>query len=118
MKGVMHHASLYPREDLAMACQEEMYEWLDAQDSACVAIFDATNTTKARRAALLERAKRAEGVSLIFLESICDDERILASNYRMKLANADYSAQVSKQFFHLKLVAGPGIRLERLHEAR
>mmetsp|Transcript_10929 Transcript_10929/g.44285 ORF Transcript_10929/g.44285 Transcript_10929/m.44285 type:complete len:786 (+) Transcript_10929:224-2581(+) len=82
------------REELAMACQEEMYAWLDAQPTSCVAIFDATNTTRARREALLKRARAApNGVSLIFVESICDDEKILARNYRMKLQNADYKGR-------------------------
>ncbi|KAJ1460390.1 6-phosphofructo-2-kinase-domain-containing protein [Pelagophyceae sp. CCMP2097] len=83
------------REDLAMACQEEMYAWLDAQKSSCLAIFDATNTTKARRLALLQRPSNVGGcgVTLIFVESICDDEEILAQNYRMKLGNADYTGQ-------------------------
>uniref|UniRef100_A0A7S3K309 6-phosphofructo-2-kinase domain-containing protein n=1 Tax=Aureoumbra lagunensis TaxID=44058 RepID=A0A7S3K309_9STRA len=78
------------REELAMACQEEMYAWLNLQPSSCVAIFDATNTTKARRAALLKRAQAAHGVTLIFIESICDKPQILEHNYRMKLQNADY----------------------------
>ena len=37
------------REGLALQCQEEMYDWLRAQKGACVAIFDATNTTRHRR---------------------------------------------------------------------
>ncbi|KAJ8604220.1 hypothetical protein CTAYLR_009774 [Chrysophaeum taylorii] len=75
------------REELAMACQEEMYRWLDAQPSSCVAIFDATNTTRARREILMQRCRTA---TLIFVESICNDREILERNYRMKLQNADY----------------------------
>mmetsp|Transcript_20357 Transcript_20357/g.62943 ORF Transcript_20357/g.62943 Transcript_20357/m.62943 type:complete len:623 (+) Transcript_20357:39-1907(+) len=79
------------REELAMACQEEMYQWLDAQPTSCVAIFDATNTTRARREALLRRSRKAPNyVTLIFIESICDDPKILHHNYVMKLQNADY----------------------------
>mmetsp|Transcript_17750 Transcript_17750/g.55597 ORF Transcript_17750/g.55597 Transcript_17750/m.55597 type:complete len:590 (+) Transcript_17750:1236-3005(+) len=79
------------REELAMACQEEMYAWLGAQPSSCVAIFDATNTTRARREMLSRRCRAAPtGVTLIFIESICNNEAILQRNYRMKLQNADY----------------------------
>lgn len=79
------------REELAMACQEEMYSWLGAQPSSCVAIFDATNTTRVRREALTRRCGAApNGVTIIFIESICNDEAILQRNYRMKLQNADY----------------------------
>ena len=38
-----------------------------------MAIFDATNSTYDRRQQLLTRA-RAENSSLLFVESICDDE--------------------------------------------
>ncbi|KAH8057244.1 6-phosphofructo-2-kinase [Aureococcus anophagefferens] len=59
--------------------------------SSCVAIFDATNTTVARREALARRCAEAGGdVSLVFVESICDDPVVLERNYRMKLQNADY----------------------------
>lgn len=79
------------REELAMACQEEMYDWLGEQPSSCVAIFDATNTTRLRREKLSQRCREApNGVTLIFVESICDDPVILQRNYRMKLQNADY----------------------------
>ena len=54
-----------------------------------IAIFDATNTTKARRAMLMQNAK-AEDVFLLFVESICDDENILNRNYSLKLQNDDY----------------------------
>jgi 6-phosphofructo-2-kinase len=54
-----------------------------------VAVFDATNTTTGRRKALCERARR-EKVNLLFVESICDDAKILERNYHMKLQNDDY----------------------------
>lgn len=78
------------REQLAMAVQEMMYEWLRvANGNGRVAIFDATNTTKNRRQALCTRARK-EQVSLLFVESICDDADILDRNYDLKLQNDDY----------------------------
>ena len=78
-----------------------------------VGIFDATNTTLDRRAAVLERCLRHFGadpaastasasptglaakppVQVVFIESICDDPVILDRNYDMKLSNADYKGQ-------------------------
>ena len=72
-----------------------MYDWLRAQKGACVAIFDATNTTRHRRHLLTERCKSesdesGNDVSIVFVESICDDPKVLSRNYEMKLQNADY----------------------------
>lgn len=58
-----------------------------------MAIFDATNTTKARRRMLTERAAEEKNVLLVFIESICDDPEILAQNYKLKLQNEDYKNQ-------------------------
>jgi hypothetical protein len=68
-----------------------MYSWLKSSDGnkRRVAIFDATNTTISRRLALAKRA-RSEGVFLLFIESICDDPKVLAQNYALKLNNDDY----------------------------
>jgi len=54
-------------------------------------IFDATNTTRSRRSAVLKRCSSATpAVTLLFLESMCNDQAILEHNYRMKLSNEDY----------------------------
>lgn len=74
------------REEMAMKVQDEMYEWLHGFEGlakARVAIFDATNTTKDRRLALAQRARR-ENVFLLFVESICDDQKVLFRNYELK----------------------------------
>jgi broad specificity phosphatase PhoE len=78
------------REDLASACMEEAFRWLQEQDSVCVAIFDATNTTKKRRQIIVENCSFHPGITPVFIESICDDEAILNKNYEMKLKNDDY----------------------------
>jgi predicted kinase len=70
-----------------------MYKWLHVEESTSkkgrVAIFDATNTTVARRQELCNRARK-EQVGLLFVESICDDMKILEQNYLSKLNNDDY----------------------------
>jgi 6-phosphofructo-2-kinase / fructose-2,6-biphosphatase 2 len=84
------------REHLAMTVQESMYNWLHElegeSDKRRVAIFDATNTTKDRRLALQQRARK-ENVFLLFVESICDDENVLRRNYELKLKNDDYKVR-------------------------
>ena len=80
------------KEQMAMDTLEDMFDWLRESESglAC-GIFDATNTTVARRRAVLERCARATTpITLVFLETVCDDEVILQQNYRMKLINDDY----------------------------
>lgn len=58
------------------------------------AIFDATNTTKARRQKVAERLSRHKEVGVIFLESICDDPAILEANFQQKLSKSpDYTAK-------------------------
>ena len=79
------------REEMAMAVQNEMYMWLhESMSKRRVAFFDATNTTVERRHALVARA-RSESTFLLFIESICDDEKTLQRNYDLKLLNEDYS---------------------------
>jgi hypothetical protein len=84
------------REEMAMAVQDSMYAWLHETGSRSrVAIFDATNTTKSRRFALAQRARR-ENVFLLFVESICDNSSVLQRNYELKLQNDDYSGMDKK----------------------
>lgn len=79
------------REDLAVAVQDSMYQWLHSSKDfkRRVAIFDATNTTIKRRLSLAQRA-REQNVALVFVESICNDQDVLKQNYNLKLQNEDY----------------------------
>ncbi|CDK26160.1 unnamed protein product [Kuraishia capsulata CBS 1993] len=62
------------------------------EGDGCVGIFDATNSTKARRKMILETIhKRSDGqLKVLFLESICSDPDIIDANVRLKLAGPDY----------------------------
>lgn len=66
--------------------------------SGHVGMFDATNTTRARRQTVLAHCRahmESTGTPLqvVFIESICDDPVILSRNYDMKLANDDYKGK-------------------------
>jgi len=91
------------RERLAMLCCEQLLQWIRAAPAgtSSIGILDATNTTVARRQRVLETCYAAAcqanedntdaaPLRVIFLESICTDERILKDNYQMKLSNDDY----------------------------
>lgn len=81
------------RSKMVQVVQDEMYEWLQQDDCAKVALFDATNTTKERRQLLVQRSKLEKNTMLVFIESICDDPEILSQNYKLKLKNDDYKNQ-------------------------
>jgi broad specificity phosphatase PhoE/predicted kinase len=72
----------------AMAALEDMVAWLT--DDGQVAIYDATNTTRARRAMVRTRCERA-GFQALFIEIRCDDPHIIEANIRStKLSSPDY----------------------------
>ena len=85
------------RELMAMETLDELLQWLEHAPHGCaVGIFDATNTTVARRRAVIARCAAAEKVSatpmrLVFVESVCNDESILRQSYGLKLSNGDYA---------------------------
>jgi len=80
------------RERVASACMEEAIAWLSAQANVCVAIFDATNTTKKRREIIIARCRQSRGITPVFVESICDNPSVLEENYRLKMGNEDYQS--------------------------
>ena len=59
------------RDALAQDVLCHAFIWLKTQTGG-VALFDATNTTDARRSMLVESCEK-ESVPILFLESICDD---------------------------------------------
>jgi broad specificity phosphatase PhoE/predicted kinase len=76
------------RRSVAMAALEDMVAWLT--DDGQVAIYDATNTTRVRRAMVRARCERA-GFQVLFIEIRCDDPHIIEANIRStKLSSPDY----------------------------
>jgi broad specificity phosphatase PhoE len=79
-----------------MAFDEMISSMATPNDPIEIAIFDATNTTIARRAWLrntLDNRSQSLGVKfqLLFIESICNDEEIIKANVReTKLKSPDY----------------------------
>ena len=64
-------------------------------DSGRVAIFDATNSTKERRRWLVNQIGSLP-LKLLFIESICTDEKVVEHNVRVaKITNRDYHGIMS-----------------------
>jgi len=75
------------RELLATECMEQLISWL--KQGGNVGIHDATNSTRKRRAQLVERVKKEPGLQLIFLESVCDDPVTIDANIAVKVSSGD-----------------------------
>lgn len=95
-EGVDHSASYFDhsdpdakrvREALAAESLESLLTWLKREGN--VGILDATNTTKERRAIIEKRVNQERGIHLLFLESVCDDAAIIASNVSLKASSGD-----------------------------
>ena len=103
------------RQQAASTAMKAMLEWLDAEDEIVIneeteekqfqyalkaninrtriAIFDATNSTEARRNWVLQECTSADkrgnkSTGCIFVESLCDDEELLEENFRFKVQNS------------------------------
>ncbi|XP_042512255.1 6-phosphofructo-2-kinase/fructose-2,6-bisphosphatase-like isoform X2 [Macadamia integrifolia] len=78
------------RNEVAALAMDDMISWM--QEGGQVGIFDATNSSRARRNMLM---KMAEGkCKIIFLETICNDERIIERNIRLKIQQSpDYAEE-------------------------
>ena len=110
-----NQTSKYIREKMANEVQDVMYEWIRAETDGNprIAIFDATNTTRARRLAVASRAREMK-TGLLFVESICNDQQVLSKNYDMKLQNDDYKGMdpiVARKDFQERVAA-----YERVYE--
>lgn len=74
--------------EMAMAALDDVMGWL--AEGGEVAIYDATNSSRARRQIVRERCKE-RGYPVVFIESICNDASIIETNVReTKLRSPDY----------------------------
>ena len=81
------------RRRMAIAALEDLKQWLE--DSGEVAIYDATNSTRSRRM-LLQKFAQQNGLTLIFIESICNNPAIVEANIlETKVSSPDYKGVAS-----------------------
>ena len=92
----MNHAFFDPsnpagseaRRMLAMDALEDLVAW--RRSGGEVAIYDATNSNRARRQLIRERCER-ENLQVCFVEIYCDDSELIETNIRAtKLSSPDY----------------------------
>ncbi len=85
-----HQAQHYEtRLGIAFGALSDMIAWFRAGGE--VGIYDATNTERNRRERVYETL-RAEGIQVVFVESICEDESVVEANVRdNKLRSPDYA---------------------------
>lgn len=77
------------RQRVALEALDDALGWLE--EGGDVAIYDATNSTRQRRAVISEACRRASR-QVLFVESICFDSSIVENNIReTKLMSPDYA---------------------------
>ncbi|KAH5440736.1 hypothetical protein HBI32_011320 [Parastagonospora nodorum] len=79
------------REQCAMETLDDLLDYI-LNGSGSVGIFDATNSTLARRKLIMDRVRQRAGpeLNVLFVESLCTDQNLLESNMRLKLSGPDY----------------------------
>jgi 6-phosphofructo-2-kinase len=79
------------REQCAMETLDDLLDYI-LKGSGSVGIFDATNSTLARRKKIMDRVRERAGpeLNVLFVESVCRDQNLLESNMRLKLSGPDY----------------------------
>jgi len=91
-----HHSFFDPRNDagqaarrdVALAALDDMLSFL--REGGDIAIYDATNNTRERRALVRARCEEA-GLEVVFVESICNDPALVEENIRANKARSpDY----------------------------
>lgn len=84
------------RRHCALAALADVKSYL-TEEGGQIAVFDATNTTRDRRAMIVDFAKEND-FKVFFIESVCDDPSVVASNVmEVKLSSPDYKGCSSKE---------------------
>ncbi|KAH8593259.1 6-phosphofructo-2-kinase-domain-containing protein [Bisporella sp. PMI_857] len=96
------------REAVAISTLDELLAFILEGDGS-VGILDATNSTIARRQKLFNHIKEREPkLGILFVESVCEDEKLLEANMRLKLRGPDYKdkdPESSYEDFKLRVAA-------------
>ncbi|KAF9976663.1 Fructose-2,6-bisphosphatase [Actinomortierella ambigua] len=77
------------RREAAVEALNDMISWFE-NERGVVALYDATNSTRARREMLLAACAEHD-IQVLFIESICQDESLILHNIMdVKLSSPDY----------------------------
>jgi len=81
------------REQVAHQALDELLKYV-LEEGGSVGILDATNNTQERRMSLMKHIReRDSNINVLFLESRCQDQKLLESNMRLKLSGPDYKGK-------------------------
>ena len=82
-------SSVLLRQKILKKCREEIYHFLNHENGQ-VAIYDAVNPLCAGRRSLAKEFAKHD-IKMLFIESSCDDQRIIEENVRaVKISSPDY----------------------------
>ncbi|RMZ87220.1 hypothetical protein DV736_g5553, partial [Chaetothyriales sp. CBS 134916] len=82
-------SSVLLRQKILKKCREEIYHFLNHENGQ-VAIYDAVNPLTAGRKSLAKEFAKHD-IKCLFIESSCDDQRIIEENVRsVKISSPDY----------------------------
>ncbi|EEP78291.1 conserved hypothetical protein [Uncinocarpus reesii 1704] len=82
-------SSVLMRQKIVKKCRDDIYHFL-SDDNGQVAIYDAVNPIAAGRRSLAKEFGKY-GIETLFIESWCDDEKIIEENVqRVKISSPDY----------------------------
>lgn len=82
------------REAAAKHALEDLCDWLKSGE---VAIYDATNSSRARRQMIVDYLSH-ESINIFFIESICNDKAIIEENIKqVKVLSPDYVMTTDKE---------------------
>lgn len=80
----------------AMYALNDVCSWLETKGD--VAIFDATNSTRERRDMIYKKCCEEHKYGILFVESICDNDRVINNNVRyVKISSPDYKNVPSQE---------------------
>ncbi|KAG7008066.1 ubiquitin-related modifier 1 [Physcia stellaris] len=82
-------SSVLLRQKILKKCREDIYHFLNNENGQ-VAIYDAVNPTAAGRRSLAKEFAKQD-IETLFIESACNDEKIIEENVRsVKISSPDY----------------------------
>jgi len=82
-------SSVLLRQKILKKCREDIYDFLNHENGQ-IAIYDAVNPLAAGRRSLAKEFAKHD-IKCLFIESYCDDERIIEENVRsVKISSPDY----------------------------
>ena len=82
-------SSVLLRQKILKKCREDIYHFL-SHEKGQIAIYDAVNPLSAGRRSLAKEFAKHD-IETLFIESSCDDERIIEENVRsVKISSPDY----------------------------